>query len=176
MEYPQFLIAKEELCRKVNDTLKTIALSIYENFVESINEFSTLEMPQPFLNMKYTIEYFSGEIISLLFTFYEYTGGAHPNTYHSIFNLWLTDDEIRLLDLGDLFLQNTDYLKILFDICIVYLRNQNASFVIDGMVNNVSDMLDVFTLTPARLCFTFAPYSVDPMRKESIESKYPTSS
>ncbi len=160
IEYPQFFFINQSLCQNLNDTLKTFAYNLYRNFAQDINEYISLETPPPFLYVQYSIEYFSSEVISLLFTHCEYTGGAHPNTYYSAFNLLLTGNKITQIELGDLFTKNSNYCKELSDISIAALKNQNASFVIDGEVKDVSDMLDVFNITPTKLVFTFAPYLV----------------
>ncbi|MCX7995610.1 MAG: hypothetical protein N3A65_07575 [candidate division WOR-3 bacterium] len=71
-----------------------------------------------------------------------------------LFNFLLNNDNILPIELGDLFIKDYGYLKILSDFCITNLKEQNAGFIIDGMINDVSDILNVFNITPAGLIFT----------------------
>ncbi len=158
--YPQFRIDNKSLEQKLNDTIKTVTHNVYNNFMQDIEDYISPESVLPFFYTDYRIEYFSGQIVSLLFTHSEYTGGVHPNYYYTTINLFLAPDKIKGLTLDDLFIKNSNYLRLLSDICITNLKSQGATFVIDEEVKDVSEQLDAFSITPKELVFTFSPYLV----------------
>ncbi|MEO0106496.1 MAG: DUF3298 domain-containing protein [candidate division WOR-3 bacterium] len=163
VKYPKFYIDNKKLEEMLNETLRNRALSRYNDFIASIDESAGLETSPPEYSEDYNIEYFSNEIISLSFISYSYyPGAAHGYTDYPTLNILLTSEIIKEIELGDLFVLNSNYLKIISDICIRSLKKQGASFVVEGEIKDVSELLDNFVITPSGLEFIFSPYTVGP--------------
>ncbi|MFN0087523.1 MAG: DUF3298 and DUF4163 domain-containing protein [Blastocatellia bacterium] len=115
--------------------------------------------PSPFeMEVRYTVTAASKDFISILFYFYEYTGGAHPNTTTQAFNYDLTRNQP--VKLADLFAPKANYLKSISDYCVRELKKlktvENAEEGAGARTGN----FDSWNITPAGLRITFDRYQV----------------
>ena len=110
-----------------------------------------------------SIYYFSDDLISILGSNYDYTGGAHGNFYNFGINLWSREGHIQELKLADLFSAGTRWKSVLGRYLKQALTKREAHWVMDGSVKE-SDLADhqTFTISPAGVEFHFAPYAVGP--------------
>lgn len=105
----------------------------------------------------------AGDLISVLSTVDTYTGGAHPNTFHHSYLLRAGRTGVVRLQLADLFGRQTRWLVRLSDLVLDGLRQQEATWVVDGQVARLNeDDLAVFTLTAQGVTFHFSPYLMGP--------------
>lgn len=83
---------------------RTIEAWIKEN-VEDFRGYAkdeTLNPSQPFSGeISYSVDRNDGQMFNVLFTYYTYTGGAHPNSTYASFNFLLPDG--AQVEVGDLF-------------------------------------------------------------------------
>ncbi len=114
------------------------------------------------LDIDYRVMYADKDLISILYTIYFYTGGAHGNTGSAAFNYDLNQGKI--LTLSDIFIPNANFIKAISDHCINALKQRNVSnhdWVIKGAsasLNNYSS----WNIVPQGLMITFDPYQVAP--------------
>jgi hypothetical protein len=158
--YPHFFLDNAALNSDLNATMDEFASHELESFSEEIEEFAEEYGEEWSMYTDYTIEYVSGSLISILLSRYEYTGGAHPNSYVSALNYKTTSTGFVNFDLRDLFEKGFNYIDVLSDLCIADLKKQGASFVVEGSVDAISEDLFTFSITPKALQFHFAPYIV----------------
>lgn len=111
------------------------------------------------LIVDHEIKYASEGLISILVPIYTYTGGAHGNTGFDALNFLREEDDVRRLELRDVFIEDAD-LKPVLETVTEELETQQASFILDGSVTLTEQDLSVFTLSPKGITFHFAPYQV----------------
>lgn len=120
------------------------------------------------------IAYFSKDFISLEEGFYLYTGGAHGNLALSSYNFSLTDNDLRILELRDMFAARSDFMAILEPFVLGDLRQQEAQWVLDESVASLTEQdLSIFTVSPEGLAFQFEPYLMGPFVQGSFEVLVP---
>lgn len=104
-----------------------------------------------------------GNTVSLLGNAYRYTGGAHGNTTLQADTWQLDGPAPRALTLAELFRPGAPYLERLAGMVLADLRAQNATWVVDGEVSQLTAHdLALFDLTPDGLAFRFPPYAMGP--------------
>ncbi len=122
------------------------------------------------------VEYAAPGLLSSLVTVSYYTGGAHPNTHYWAYNLAYSGTRLRPFELGDLFTEGSDFLDLLNASILDSLLEQNADWVVNGSVAELSEAeLQVFTLSPLGLQFVFAPYAVGPYSSGTYTALVPMS-
>lgn len=105
----------------------------------------------------------AGEYLSLLTSFYYYTGGAHPNSHAESLLVRVTRDGARAVPLAELFAAGSGWLERVGALVLEDLAAQEAAWVTNGDVSELSEAdLGVFTLGPTGLTFHFAPYAMGP--------------
>lgn len=148
------------------DIFQTNQQQITDFFNNCYEFFSDLKaedrnIPAPWTSeLSYTIELYNDSLISIMFSSYDYSGGAHGNTYYFVKNYRLTPTGFKPLALTDVFKNNT-IANGLSALIVANLKEQQASSVVDGEKQSFKpDELQFFTLTPAGINFHFAPYEV----------------
>jgi hypothetical protein len=111
------------------------------------------------LIVNHEIKYASERFVSILVPIYTYTGGAHGNTGFDALNLLKEEDDVRRLELRDVFTENADLQPVLATVT-EELEAREASFIVDGSVSLTEQDLSIFTLSPKGITFHFAPYAV----------------
>jgi len=114
------------------------------------------------LDLRYTLISQIGDLWSFKFDFWFYSSGAaHPGLNSMTLNYDLA--QARELTLSDLFLPNSNYLKVISDYCINVLKQQPYadSFFLDG-ANPTPENYRNWNITPGGLLITFDEYQVAP--------------
>lgn len=123
-----------------------------------LSKLRAADAPPNTMEIDYTINFADRNFISLLFSFYEFTGGAHGNTATAAFNYDLQRG--RLVGLGELFKPGANYLKVISDYCISELKKLNLSD--DEWIRNGAgpkpENYDSWNITPQGLRITFDAY------------------
>lgn len=118
------------------------------------------DAPPSTMEIDYLVNFADSKFISLLFSFYEFTGGAHGNTATTGFNYDLQRG--RLVGLGELFKPGANYLKVISDYCISELKKLKVSD--DEWIRNGAgpklENYDGWNVTPQGLRITFDAYQV----------------
>jgi hypothetical protein len=115
-----------------------------------------------FLSIGYDEYRFSNDIISLLFTISDYTGGAHPNSYYRTFTFDLVEEHVLTLD--DVFVNTADALSVISPLVQQNLLTQAGDMSdptwIEQGTGFVPENYQNFAITPDELIFFFPPYQV----------------
>jgi len=114
--------------------------------------------PKNSLDVSYEVTAANKDYISILFTFFEYTGGAHPNTLTESFNYDLNRNEP--VNLADLFTPNSNYLQVISDYAVKELKKLET---VDNPEEGAGPKLENFhswNITFAGLRITFDRYQV----------------
>ncbi|MCC6300502.1 MAG: DUF3298 domain-containing protein [Anaerolineales bacterium] len=114
-------------------------------------------------NAGYTLLYQRGELWSLKFNFNGYAdGAAHPYHYSMTLNYDL--EQGRKLSLGDLFAEDTDYLKVISRYCIAELSQRDIGFFggFELGAEPTSENYRNWSITNEGLLITFDEYQVAP--------------
>jgi hypothetical protein len=110
------------------------------------------------MDVSYEVVAADREFVSILFYFYEYTGGAHPNTTSKSFNYDLARNS--QINLADLFRPGSNYLKVISDYCVRELKKLST---VTDPASGAGPKLENFhswNITPAGLKITFDRYQV----------------
>ena len=120
------------------------------------------------LQTDYAVEYLNGIILSLSFTDYAFTGGAHGGTISSTYDYDLVNK--KEISLSDIFKPGSDYLKFLSDYSFEDIKRQNTQMGMDSMEDMIKPGVDPlipenfarFILTADSLIIRFDQYQVGP--------------
>src|SRR5262245_49139802 len=116
--------------------------------------------PPNSLNVSYEVTAADKDFISVLFTFFEYSGGAHPNTTTESFNYDLNRNApVRL---ADLFTPNSNYLKVISDYSVRELKKLDTVSSVENGAGPKIENFHSWNITPAGLKITYDPYQVGP--------------
>ncbi|MGH9843408.1 MAG: DUF3298 and DUF4163 domain-containing protein [Blastocatellia bacterium] len=110
------------------------------------------------MDVSYTVTAAGKDFISILFYFYEDTGGAHPNTTTASFNYDINRGEA--LKLADLFTMKANYLKVISDYCIKELKKLKTVDSADEGASAKLENFDSWNIAPSGLRITFDRYQV----------------
>lgn len=102
----------------------------------------------------------SERIVTVAALHWEYTGGAHGNSWFETLTLVRKGDGVKEVRLADLFRSDTDWLNVVSQLLIEDLKKQGASLVVDGEVSGFTDEKLVFAVDEGGVLFFFAPYAV----------------
>jgi hypothetical protein len=130
-----------------------------------------------FLSIAYEEYRFSDEIVTLVFTVGDYTGGAHPNSYYKTFTYHLAQG--RELTLFDLFVEGADPLAVISPIVQQDLQTRigemtDPEWIALGTAENPDNFAN-FAITPDTLIFFFSPYQVAAYAAGPQQSSIPLS-
>jgi hypothetical protein len=130
-------------------------------------------LPPNSLSVSYEIAAADKNFISVLFSFYEYLGGAHPNTTTESFNYDL--NRKAPVSLADLFTPNSNYLKVISDHAIKELKKLDTVSAVELGAGPKIDNYHSWNITPTGLKITFDPYQVGPYAAGAHEVVVPYS-
>jgi hypothetical protein len=158
-----YFLTDVEAYRFISNEIQKEAQGKQSEFLKQAREFFDTETSASGWQQSYnyTIEYYSQNLISMSGEVYSYSGGAHGNTNFISLNYWIREGKAVELELADLFLPNSGYMKVLSDYCINDLRKKGAGWVVNGEIKSLTEKdLSVFALSPRNITFAFAPYAV----------------
>lgn len=122
------------------------------------------------------ITYYSENLISLMTSIYEYSGGAHGNSAYATQTFDVSGSQPKELGLEDLFTGDTDYLNVLSNMVIEALKQKNAPEVVNRRITSFEEKdLQNFFLTSKSIKFAFEPYAVGPYAAGSYFAEIPYS-
>ncbi|MHB9026630.1 MAG: DUF3298 and DUF4163 domain-containing protein [Armatimonadota bacterium] len=172
--YPQFLRATPAL-KALNKKIQVGVEAAQKEFIESARGAGDPPgTPGWSQDFHYSIGYYADDLLSLLVTDEEYTGGAHGNTGYRSVAYRISGGALKPFGLAEIFKPNAGYLPALSKRLVTELRRQQAGWITDDSVNMFKEGdLDVFTFTPKTLVFVFAPYAVGPYAQGSFFAPVP---
>jgi hypothetical protein len=167
---PQLAGAGDARVEKFNQAVTNLVAPRTGEFKKVVDETAREEaaakqdakssLPPNSLSVSYEVTAANKDFISVLFSFHEYLGGAHPNTITESFNYDLNRN--APVSLADLFTPNSNYLKVISDYAIKELKKLDT---VSGVENGAGPKIENFhswNITPAGLKITFDPYQVGP--------------
>ncbi len=154
---PQLTGAGDARVEKFNQAVANLVASRTGEFKKTAGEMSR---PPSSLNVSYEVTASDKDFISVLFTFFEYSGGAHPNTTTESFNYDLNRNApVRL---ADLFTPNSNYLKVISDYSVRELKKLDTVSSVENGAGPKVENFHSWNITPAGLKITFDRYQVGP--------------
>lgn len=168
IEYPELTGANPAITAKFNQLSKMRAFALYAEFRKDMLRQTAADLrnfPQGMsnsLDVNYSIEWATDEIISIQFLNSTYTGGAHGNYFTKTLNFDLkSGKEIKL---ADLFQPGTAYLKTISDYSIAELKKNLGEMSDEDWIKTGAgakvENFSSWNLTKKGLMFTFDPYQV----------------
>ena len=165
---PQLAGADSARVEKFNQAVAKLVAGKTGEFKKAVDEIASEEAaakqdaksaaPPNSMGVSYKITAASKDFISALFSFYEYTGGAHPNTTTESFNYDLNRN--APVSLADLFTPNSNYLKVISDYSIMELKKlETVSYAEEGAGPKIENFHS-WNITPLGLKITFDRYQV----------------
>lgn len=124
----------------------------------SVKQGEKSSLPPNTMDVAYEVTAANKDFISVLFSFFEYTGGAHPNTTTSSFNYDLNRN--APVKLADLFTPNSNYLKVISDYSIKELKKLDTVSYAEEGAGPKPENFHSWNITPAGLKITFDRYQV----------------
>jgi len=165
--YPQLTGSADAKVEKFNKTISetvTNAIKAFKNenkdYLKEVAESADADRPGNSLDISYSVEHADKNLISLHFSHYSYTGGAHGNTASLTYTYDLNQGV--MLKLGDLFQPNANYLKVLSDYCVKAIKKSDLTE--DEWIRNgagpKAENYQSWNVTPEGLQITFDAYQV----------------
>jgi hypothetical protein len=180
---PQLAGAGDARVEKFNQAVTNLVAPRTGEFKKVVDETAREEaaakqdakssLPPNSLSVSYEVTAANKDFISVLFSFHEYLGGAHPNTITESFNYDLNRN--APVSLADLFTPNSNYLKVISDYAIKELKKLDT---VSGVENGAGPKIGNFhswNITPTGLKITFDPYQVGPYAAGAHEVLVPYS-
>ncbi len=155
IEFAQYDFAKQAIDQVLTDQRAA--------FFAPINEYGFTPSPGPLtLQIDYETTSFSPDIVSVKFTTYAFTGGAHGMTTFNTLTFDLANS--RVLTLDDLFVAGTSPLDVIAPMAQQDLQGTlgemtDAKWLADGTAPTAENYQN-WVLTPDSLVFTFPQYQV----------------
>jgi hypothetical protein len=168
IEYPELSGVNPAIAAKFNQLSKARAMKGVANFRKEMMQLTKEDLKylpegmNNYLETGYGIEWATNDVISIQFTDSFFTGGAHPNSASSTLNFDLkTGKEIML---ADLFVPNSNYLKVISDHTIAELKTKLTEMSDDEWISNGAganaENYASWNLTKKGLMVNFDPYQV----------------
>ena len=113
--------------------------------------------------LDYEIGLVGPECASVLLRGYQFTGGAHGSHLFQTVNLTWDEGETKAIDLERLGFGGEESLGALSSLLLAQLREQGASWVVQGQVTALkAEELAIFLVCPEGIRFFFPPYAMGP--------------
>jgi hypothetical protein len=119
---------------------------------------STAQLPPHTFDGSYEIVFANADLVSVLFYYSIYQGGAHPNHLSATLNYDLKRGaEVKL---ADLFAPKSNYLKLISEYCIKELKKLSTTSDVETGAGPKLENFRNWNATPLGLKFTFDHYQV----------------
>jgi len=162
-KYPLAQGGDTKVVKNINQTINDFVSTTTKVFMSYVNPQGNYPVPGPFsLQSNYAIPYVSDQLVSLDFSGYEFTGGAHGLPLLGTFVFDLKTGQ--RLSLDDLF-ATQDYLKTLSGLAQADLKTRDIStdsgWIASGTAPDTINY-KYYYLTHDALVLVFPPYQVAP--------------
>ncbi|MCS6918286.1 MAG: DUF3298 and DUF4163 domain-containing protein [Fimbriimonadales bacterium] len=159
--------AEQPVGALANREVEMIVQRFKRDFLQAMQENRKLNFRTgaPFqLQIRATISIARANLVSLYLEIFQWTGGAHPNTYYRVVNVGLVNGKPRVLKLQDLLTQGASAQEVMTR---VYQRLEEVKrqrdpsgepFMPEGGVPR--EYWNSFILTPTAIVWVFEPYAV----------------
>lgn len=178
VEYPELRLKGDLPHEGFRLAAKNIVMNQVKEFKKNAEDYDNedrKDLPKFYMEMGYTIETDSENIVSVYFGKNEYLGGAHPNNYSYTLNYDLKNN--RQLKLPDLFKENSNYLKIISENSIAQIaekqgNNSDNDWIKRGAGEDLKNF-ESWVVTREGFRFTFDAYQVGSYAEGPYETVVP---
>lgn len=122
-----------------------------------------------------TVTLYNPNLVSGYVERYDYSGGAHPNTFYVPINVGLVNGKARRLRLADVLLNSTPPVDVLEKVVLPALNAIKKQQGVEKIDTIDGDLADNFVVTAAGLTWVFQPYAVGPYSDGEYFVKIPYS-
>lgn len=162
--------------KELNNIIKTSVEKDLEEFKKDAEGLIELDVEwESQMIIKYEVKSKS-DILSIIVDNYTFTGGSHGQSRKDYYNIDLNNN--KLLKLGDLFIENSDYKTIINgeinkEIEKQILEEAKSYFKEDDQFVTIEDNHDFYIDKKGDLVITFQPYEITPWYMGHPEFKIP---
>jgi len=162
IHYPEIAGATASGLLAFNAEAKKQAQDLLAGFQNDFQQVQPLPDPNittgSFMETNYSVTYGQQGLLSVLFTvgFYA-SGAAHPNSFAQVINFDLIHG--KKLELAELFLPGSAYLKAVSDACSADLKQRERLYSPEGALPTAANYKN-WNITAQGLQFSFDPYQV----------------
>jgi hypothetical protein len=187
LSLPCFVPTEEPLPKRLNALIRRKADSFLAEgslfFLETASEFANEPAPEvPFSMHAYAecnlnrVYAYAPPVVSLALDHFTYSGGAHGMNWTDGLNVRVDGESVSEITLDDCFRPGADYLPALGPLVLTSLKEQEASWVVNGEVTSLEkDGLGSFALGGNGITFFFAPYAMGSYAEGAYEVTVPWS-
>ncbi|QQY79731.1 copper amine oxidase-like protein [Keratinibaculum paraultunense] len=164
---------------KLNRTIRTSVEKDLKEFKKDIEELKKLNVDwEPQMIVGYDVKS-SENILSIVIDNYIFTGGAHGSSRRDYYNIDI--DKNKIIQLSDLFKENSDFKSIISDEINKEIKRQIAEeaksyFTDDEKFITIDDSQDFYIDKDGDIVITFQPYEITPWYMGHPEFKIPSKS
>lgn len=160
IDYPLAYVDHEFVDITLSEFINAARRDFVNSFIEYGLEYSAVVNWE--MNIGYTEYQYSEDIVSIQFSIYDFTGGAHGNIRFETFTFDLANQQV--LNFEDLFQDEFDPLVSIAPIVQTDLETQlgdmtDSQWITDGTGSNANNYRN-FAITEDSLIFFFPPYQV----------------
>lgn len=179
VQYPAFA-GSSAVAKKANAELARLARTRFAGYQKDAKDALTgvgkPTFPYDFMFTP-TVSVAKPDIISVYFTEFSFTGGAHPNTVFAAASFGLVNGTAKKLNLADLFKPGVDARQVAAEQVYDRLKSKpGAVWVKEGTITAKSpELTRTFAISAAGLTFLIPPYDVGPYSSGPFVVKIPFS-
>lgn len=152
-----------EVRKAANLQSRKLATSVYIEFTKNAIEFAQSEQKPvaPWTTeLRPTVSLNRPDLVSILYSQYDYSGGAHPNRFYPVINIGLIDGKPKQLTLRDILKPEVRLDDFVQSQVLPRLNAIKEKRGIEPIENLAPGLADHFVLTPAGITWVFEPYAV----------------
>lgn len=146
-----------------SELFKSEALGRYNRFLNETRELMR-DLGKPhaehFLELKSTLSVNTPQVVSGYLTHFEYTGGAHPNTFYHTINVGIVNGKPARLSLKSLLASGVSPQQVLNEVALPKLNAAKQKRGLEPVDRIDPKLADSFILTPQGITWIFQPYAV----------------
>lgn len=139
------------------------ALGRYNRFLSETRELMR-DLGKPhgehFVEIKSTLSVNTPQVVSGYLTHFEYTGGAHPNTFYQTINVGIVNGKPARLNLKSLLARGVSPEQVLNEVLLPRLNAAKEKRGLETVDRIDPKLADSFILTPQGISWIFQPYAV----------------
>ncbi|MCW5933731.1 MAG: YbaY family lipoprotein [Fimbriimonadia bacterium] len=146
-----------------SEHFKSDALGRYNRFLSETRELMR-DLGKPhgehFVEIKSTLSVNTPQVVSGYLTHFEYTGGAHPNTFYQTINVGIVNGKPARLNLKSLLAQGVSPQQVLNEVALPKLNTAKEKRGLEAVDRIDPKLADSFIITPQGISWIFQPYAV----------------
>lgn len=171
VQYPVF-VGRGSFVKDVNRSVYKFVEKYVSDFEKGARDFQRDIPGRPTadweLDIKFTVSISTEGLISLIVHSYDYSGGAHPNSFDDCLNYQNRVGRAYKLQFSDLLRKGNSTSDFVGEFILPEVNRQKIARQVETVDSIESKLMDHFVLTPAGIAFLFNKYDVGPY----VEGEY----